>query len=162
MSDGYYPGIPAQRKRDPGLMPPYIEAALFLLCGMIIGGGATVLLLDRSVQRMVAEPGRLQVSLLDRMQAQLDLSESQRVGAAEIVEKHFKTLESIRNTVQPEVRRTMDTLRDEVSAILNDSQRLIWEARFEELREKWEPGSLAPTVEARPDRSQDAKKPPSP
>ncbi len=162
MSDGYYPGIPVQRKRDPGLMPPYIEAALFLLCGMIIGGGATVLLLDRSVQRMVAEPDRLQDTLLERMQARLDLSESQRVDATEIVEKHFETLESIRNTVQPEVRRTMDTLRDEVSAILSDSQRVIWETRFEELREKWQPGSLMPPVEERPDRSTEAKTLPAP
>lgn len=157
MGDGYYPGIPAQRKRDPGLMPPYIEAALFLLCGMIIGGGATVLLLDRSVQRIVAEPDRLQRSLLERMQTRLELTESQRVMATEIVEKHFETLEAIRNEVQPEVKRTMDTLRDEVSTILTDSQRALWETRFEELRKKWQPGSLMPSPEERSDQSSEAK-----
>ncbi len=147
MSDGYYPGIPARQRREPGLLPPYVEAALFLLCGMIIGGGATVLLLDRSVQRMVTEPERLQENLLQRMDSRLDLSESQRVHAAEIVERHFKTLESIRSTVQPEVGLALDALRDEISGILDDSQRELWESRFEEVRDKWRPGSLLPAAE---------------
>ena len=148
MSDGYFPGIPTPRKRDTGLLPPYIEAALFLLCGMIIGGGATVLLMDRSVQRMVSEPDRLQVNLLERMEARLNLSDAQREDAAEIVEKHFEALENIRTEVQPEIKLTLDTLRDEVSAILNDSQRQIWESRFEEVRKKWQPGPFTPPADA--------------
>ena len=152
MSDGYYPGIPAKQKRDPGLLPPYVEAALFLLCGMIIGGGATVLLLDRSIQRMVSEPDRLQTSLLDRMQTRLDLSESQRADATEIIEKHFITLESLRARVQPEIKTTMDALRVEIASVLDETQRDIWEVRFEELRQKWQLGSLLPPAAEQPEK----------
>lgn len=162
MSEGYYPGIPAQQRRDPGLLPPYVEAALFLLCGMIIGGGATVLLLDRSIQRVVAEPDQLQTSLLERMETRLNLSESQRSEATEIVQKHFETLESLRTRVQPEVKLTMDALRDEIATVLNDSQREIWEVRFEELREKWQPGSLLPTEAKQSDTVAKGETAPSP
>ncbi|MBL7646236.1 MAG: hypothetical protein JNK74_08625 [Candidatus Hydrogenedentes bacterium] len=162
MSDGYYPGIPTPRKRDTGLLPPYIEAALFLLCGMIIGGGATVLLMDRSFQRMVSEPDRLQTNLLERMEARLSLSEAQREVAAAIVEKHFEALEGIRVEVQPEVKRTLDTLRDEVSAILNDSQRQIWERRFEEVRDKWQPGPFTPPADAQASSLPESGPPQSP
>ena len=42
------------------------------------------------------------------------------------------------------VRRVLDAMRDELATILDDRQRAIWEQRFEEIREKWQPGPFIP------------------
>lgn len=142
MGDGYFVGGPSRRRGEQSLLPPYVEAALFLLCGMIIGGGVTVMLMNRSMQQMVTKPSQLQNTMLSRMQSRLELTDSQKDAATAIIKKHFETLESIRRETQPRVKQTMDKMRDELSEILDENQRKIWEERFDSIREDWIPGPL--------------------
>lgn len=144
MASEFYPPAPTGLQKDKGLLPPYVEAALFLLCGMIIGGGATTLLLDRSLQQTIARPEQLQTRLLDRMDGRLALTDQQRTQAEAIIDKHFAELAAIQQEVQPQIKDVLDTLRNELSAVLNDEQRIAWESRFEAIRAKWRPGPLDP------------------
>jgi len=143
MGDGYFIGGPNRRRGEQGLLPPYVEAALFLLCGMIIGGGVTVLLMNRSMQQMVTQPSQLQNTMLSRMESRLELTESQKKDATAIIEKHFESLETIRRETQPRVKRTMDAMRNELAGILDENQRKIWEERFDAIRGNWVPGPLS-------------------
>lgn len=134
-------------RKDQGPLPPFVEAALFLLCGIIIGAGSAVYVMDHSVRDFLTRPDLLPDHLLARMSRTLDLNEEQRVQAEEILARRFGELDAVRRQFQPEVQDTLDRMRDDVAAILNAEQRATWLRNYHDFRAKWQPGPLMPTPE---------------
>lgn len=145
MEDTPYPGIPRATPPNTSNLPPYVEAVLFFLCGLLIGAGTTVYVMNNSIQTFLTRPDQIPDRILQRMDRSLDLTPSQHEAAKNIIERHFVHLDTIHRNIRPEVELTMDALRDDVARILNDQQREIWERRFREIREKWQPGPIVPT-----------------
>lgn len=139
------PGIPISTRKEPGILPPYVEAALFLLCGLLIGAGMTTFISDNSVRDFFTKPDQLPVRLVARMERRLDLTPSQRADVETIIAEHFATFDRLRRQVQPAVQATLDSMRDDVAAVLDPDQRSIWMENFQRIREAWEPGPLVPT-----------------
>ena len=138
MSDSESTPIPAAPPRRR--IPVYVQSLLFLLCGLIIGSGATLLLIRGAVHRMIAEPELLPARMLQRMDAQLDLDDTQRTAIEGILAERMNAFQAIRQRVRPEIQAELDALRDEVSAVLSPEQQERWETRFDALRERWRPG----------------------
>lgn len=145
MEDTPHPGIPRATPSSTSSLPPYVEAALFFFCGLLIGAGTTVYVMNNSIQDFLTRPDQLPDRMLHRMDRVLDLSSSQHDTARLIIEGHFAHLDSIHRNVQPDIEATMNALRDDVAMILDDRQRDIWVRRFREIREKWRPGPIVPT-----------------
>lgn len=143
------PGIPPIARRDQGILPPYVEGVLFMICGLIIGAGMTVYIMDNTIRDLLTQPDQLPERLLRQMDRRLDLTEAQRLQAESIVAEHFVTFDELRRQVQPEIQATLDSLRDDVAEILDPDQRETWRANFERIRDKWQPGPLILTPAAR-------------
>jgi len=129
------PTAPPRRR-----IPVYVQSFLFLLCGLVIGSGATVLLIRGAVQRMVEHPDLLPERVLQRMDSQLDLDDGQRAAIEAIVAERVAAFRAIRARVRPEIQAEFDSLREEVSEVLTPEQRKEWEARFDAIRARWQPG----------------------
>lgn len=136
MSETEPTSVTAPRRR----LPAYVQSFLFLLCGIIIGSGVTVLFLRGALNRLVQDPDLLPERMIQRMDRSLGLEEEQRAAIEAIVEARMGGLREIRARVRPEVQMELDALRNEVSAVLTPEQRAQWEARFDSLRERWQPG----------------------
>lgn len=121
-------------------IPVYVQSFLFLLCGLIIGSGLTAVFIRGALQQMVQNPELLPERILQRMDLSLDLDDEQRAAVEEIVERHMAGFREIRQRVRPEIQAELDALRSEVSAELTPEQREEWEARFDALRARWQPG----------------------
>ena len=137
-------GIPSIDRKEQGALPPYVEALLFLVCGLIIGAGMTVFLMDNSVRDFFTHPDQLPDRMLLQMDRRLDLTPTQREAAAAVIAEHFATFDTLRQQVQPAVQATLDAMRDDVATILDPDQRVLWLENFERIREKWQPGPLVP------------------
>jgi hypothetical protein len=129
-----FPSPPARRR-----IPVYVQSLLYLLCGLIIGAGGAVLVIRGAVHRMVAEPELLPARMLQRMESQLDLDETQRAAIEGIVAKRIAAFRAIRDRMRPEIQSEIDGLRNDVSAVLNPDQRETWETRFDAIRARWQP-----------------------
>ncbi len=136
MSQTQAPPTSPPRRR----IPVYIQGALFLLCGLIIGSGLTVVTIRGAVQRMVAHPELLPARILQRMDSQLDLDDTQRAAIEGILQERLAAFKAIRARVQPEIQAEFDSLRNEVGEVLNPEQRELWQSRFDAIRKRWQSG----------------------
>jgi Spy/CpxP family protein refolding chaperone len=85
---------------------------------------------------------------MERLLAELDLSETQRTQVQSIMEKHREATQPLReqmrsaqgredmNSVRDQMRAAQQKLRDELSAVLTPEQRQQLEARQSEMRER--------------------------
>lgn len=138
-------GAGMARARNRGPMPPFLEAILFVICGLIIGAGGTVYVMNDSVRDFLTRPDQLPGHLLNRMDSNLGLTAAQHEAARHIIEKHFAALDDVRRRFQPEIQTTLDAMRDEIATILEPDQQTIWLQNFERVRSDWQPGPLVPT-----------------
>ncbi len=127
-------------KKPRRRIPVYAQSFLFLLCGIVLGSGATLLLVRGAVHRMVAEPDLLSARVLQRMESQLALDEEQQAAIEGIFAERVAAFRAIRARVRPDVQSELDQLREEVSAVLTPEQREQWQSRFDSIRERWQPG----------------------
>ena len=139
MSDTNTNTPPAPTPRTRRRLPAYVQSLLFLLCGLIIGSGMTLLLIRGAVHRMLAEPELLPARILQRLDAQLDLDDPQRAAVEAILRERLAAFQSIRQRVKPEIQAELNRLRDEVSAALTPEQQAKWQTRFDALRARWQP-----------------------
>lgn len=139
MSDTDNLSKPPSRRR----IPVYVQSLLFLLFGLIIGSGLTIVVIRGAVHRMIAEPDLLPARVLQRLDSQLALDDAQRAAIDGIFSKRLAAFRDIRERVRPEIQAEIDGLRNDVSAVLNPDQRAKWEQRFDTLRARWQPGDLA-------------------
>jgi len=144
MNSSENPGVPVATNRDRSALPPYVEGALFLICGLIIGAGMTVFVMDNSIRGFITQPDQLPDRLLHQMERRLDLTETQRERAIVIIADHFATFDGLRREIQPDVQATLDALREDIAEILDPDQRQTWNTNFERIRGKWQPGPLVP------------------
>ena len=128
---------PVPRRR----FPAYVTGILFLVCGLIIGSGSTLLLIQTAVHKMIAQPEILPARILDRMEYRLSLKPEQRTAIEQIVEKRMAAFEAIRRRVSPEIQTELDRLRNEVSDVLDPEQKAQWELQFDKIRQRWQPGT---------------------
>jgi len=107
-------------------------------CGFLVGGVVvTKYYISRTAS--VARSGVDQQQTIARLQRMLDLNEEQAQQVQVIIAKGLDDLRDIRRSVRPQVDATLQRVRAEVSSLLNQRQRRIWERRFDFARERWFP-----------------------
>ncbi len=137
---------------SPSLYPPQrrwwrevmLGLALFT-CGLLVGG---VVMTGVCVHRAasIERDGIDRQRAFARLKQTLDLNEEQAKKVQEILRKGLDDLRDIRRSVRPEVETTLQRIRAEVAALLDERQKKRWEARFDLVRDRWFPPPLDSTA----------------
>lgn len=111
---------------------------MLFACGCVVGGVA-VTKIHRHRVLGVSQNGIDRERTFARLERALELNEAQASKVRSIVGKGLDDLRTIRQSARPAVETTLQRVRTEVSAVLDDAQKQKWESRFDQLRERWLP-----------------------
>ena len=137
---------------SPSLYPPrrrwwrdvLLGLALFT-CGVLVGG--VVVTKVYTHRAMIIQRGGFdKPRAFARLERALDLNEEQAKKVREILGKGLDDLKGIRRSVRPQVDTTLERIRADVAAVLDERQKKKWEARFDSVREQWFPPPLDSTA----------------
>lgn len=97
-------------------------------------------------------------SSLDRMVSHLKedlrLDEEQTTRVREVLSRHRDQLHAIHDEISPQLKAALETLRQEVAAVLTDEQLILWEEKIKKIERR--------TIrEKQPDDSRPGTSPPS-
>jgi hypothetical protein len=145
------PAPPGPRVGVPRRVTIALLALLLVASGMVIGSGATLLVVKHRVLAAMNDPqSALKPVLMRRLDRELSLTEEQYDQIDTLLDDHLRKLRAIRRSVWPDVIAANDGLRQSVGKVLDDEQREAFFARFDEIRSTFAP-KLAPDAPAAPD-----------
>jgi len=106
---------------------------LVFFAGAVVGAGLGVVAVVHRVRMFIEHPERTPAMFTERLKKRLDLTDAQADQVLHILESHEKQLEAIRVEVRPQVEAQLAGARREISALLDDHQRLLWDEMYERL-----------------------------
>ena len=120
-----------------------------LISGMVIGSGATLIVVHRVVQHRMRHPEELPGRAVARLRRPLNLSDEQATQIRSIVRQRLTKLQSMRHQWQPQLEAELDGLEKDVAAVLKPDQVEKWYRIAHERRRQWLP-PLPPAAETKP------------
>ncbi len=130
------PKVPVRRM-------PWVRSALLgmaiLICGAIIGGVVSAVMLKAPPEHGFGRPERLPQEIADRMREKYRLSEEQTARIRAIFEEHADRFAAIRAEVHPRIEAAHESLRSAVEEVLTPEQTRAWREEFESMRRLWGP-----------------------
>lgn len=118
-----------------------------LFSGAVIGSGVTVIALRRRAEDARQHPDWLSRRTVDRMRHKLDLSDEQTEEIRRIIAESRDRARTLRREHWDEAKALMETMHEDVSAVLTPEQRAEWEEWIRRARER--------TFRKRDDRDRD-------
>lgn len=115
---------------------------LILVCGMVIGGGLTTRILWKRVESNILHPRLIPERIVEHMESSLDLSPEQTEQIREIFARSFERFDELRVEMEPLVKAELDSIREEVAAVLTPEQLEKWNRRFDRMRKRWFRGPM--------------------
>jgi hypothetical protein len=113
---------------------------VILLAGIVIGASSLYLLRRRPTPPL--PPLDVATSrLLDEQRDRLDLSREQMDKIGPIFQKYMGTLEEIRMAAFEQITKQLELMNGEVSSVLNEHQRRLWEGDLQGLHRMFRPRS---------------------
>jgi len=112
---------------------------VILLAGLVIGVSSTLMVVRHKEKTRPWGPEFFSERMMDRLQRDLDLSAEQAKKIGAILKERMQNLEEIRKEARPKVAEQLKLMNEEISAVLTEEQKRIWERRFRRL-----PGELRP------------------
>ena len=131
------PELPKARPRRRWVS--LVLAAVIFLCGCVVGGGGTVLLLRKHLLHAVKHPEEAPARITRGLRRHLGLSDSQATEVEAVLRKHQGALQAIRADAQPQVETVLAEAEKDVAEVLDESQRERWHAKFKRMRDLWLP-----------------------
>lgn len=134
--------------------------AVILICGMVIGGALAYRffpvfgIFPAFGPGMHPDPDRMVEWITERLRGELDLSDEQAAAVRTIFREDHGRMEAVRLKVEPEVSAILQDTHAKVSQILNESQKVLWDKRFAEMRERM-PFRPPPDPEPQPNSGPD-------
>ena len=133
-SGGVLPKPPGWRRWRPLLL-----GILLLGSGMLIGAGATLLVVRETVVYALHHPQEVPGRLANRLKGKLGLNEEQTSKVLGILTKHQTALSQIRTEFQPRVEIEFTQVRQEISEVLTGEQVGQWKNWFDHMYRIWVP-----------------------
>jgi Spy/CpxP family protein refolding chaperone len=112
---------------------------VLFVSGVVLGSGATALLLVRRVRQAVQHPEERPGRNLKWIASRLDLTRDQREQVREIIQRHGDAMQRIREGVMPEVREEMGSMEEEIAAVLTPEQTRRWREMSLRAQRDWMP-----------------------
>jgi len=129
--------LPLPRKRRP--WRSLLLGLIILFCGILIGAGITVILLQRVVFYAIHHPEEVPNRLTERLRNKLSLTDEQTKKVKAILTERQKAFMALRRVMRPKMERELKCLREDVAAVLDKNQARKWSKRFDRLRPQWLP-----------------------
>ncbi len=132
------PAAPRPRRK-------YLRVVLALaifLSGAVAGAGGTVLALRGIVLHGLHHPEDAAAWVSNRLGHRFNLNAEGTAHVSEIITKHLRALEAIRQEFRPRIDEQLLALRDEVAAQMGEPEASRWKKNFDELRERWTPAEV--------------------
>ena len=104
-------------------------------CGFVLGG----LVVGRVLVTRAVSVGFDSERIGTVLRYTLKLDETQAEQVQQIIDRGLHDLKEIRRSVRPRVDEVLDRIQSEVSAVLNEEQKIKWEKRFQKTRARWFP-----------------------
>jgi len=132
----------------PSAGPPQGERRLWLrwvlpvvtfACGCLVGVGVTVTLTEWGVLNTMRRPGPDPQRIIAELKKELDLSPEQEQSVAKIVRAHDARMQQRHREMHPRLDADIKAFEAEMGAILNDAQRVKWQARCERMHSRFPP-----------------------
>ncbi len=112
---------------------------VILLAGLVIGVSSTLMLVRHRERGRPWGPEFFSRRMMDRMQRDLDLSTEQEKKIGAIVKDRMEKLDDIRMEARPRITEQLKLMNEEISAVLTEEQKRIWQRSFRRL-----PGEVRP------------------
>ena len=134
---------PASRRRWLTLL----LALVIFVAGMASGAALTVHFAVSRLQFAIHHPEAAPPRIAAAIQRRLDLDDAQSAEVEKIIAKHQLEIAAIRRKFQPEIIEQLDSVLDEVAAVLQEPQREKWTTLFDQFQERWLPPMPPPDDE---------------
>ncbi len=109
--------------------------------GAIVGTCTTLILIRQQVHHRIHHPEEMPGKIAARMQRKLDLSNEQTEQVQAILTERQQAIQQIRREFQPQLEAELNQMQEQVAHLLDDSQRMAWQAWFQDLRATWIPSA---------------------
>jgi hypothetical protein len=108
-------------------------AFIILMCGVVIGGGCTAVVIRNRVLYAIEHPEEGPARTAERLKRQLRLSEDQRQRVEHVLTERSGAFRAIYRDNLPRIAVELQRTNQEIGTILNDRQRADWDKRFSRL-----------------------------
>lgn len=113
---------------------------VILLAGIIIGAASMIILVrPRPAGWPGGSPEFVSEKMLRGLQHQLHLSREQVDKVQSILQKHMRKLHDIRMNARPQIVEQLRLMNEDVSAVLTEQQKQIWQDRLHRLQRQLQP-----------------------
>ncbi len=120
---------------------PALLSLVIFSSGAIGGTCATLIFIRQQVHHRIHHPEEMPSKIATRIQRKLSLSGEQTLQVEAIMVERQQAIQKIRREFQPQIETELEQLEKQVAGLLDDSQRIKWQAWFQEIRAKWIPAA---------------------
>ena len=104
---------------------------IILISGIVIGGSSMLIFAPKKPPRA---PEFASVRMVDQLHRELRLSPEQAEKIEPVLKEHMETLNNIRIDAQDQIGEALEQMNEQISSILTDRQKRMWEARLRHLQ----------------------------
>jgi len=107
---------------------------IILAAGVVIGGSSMLIFAPKKLIRPPRAPEFASGRMVGQLQRELRLSPEQAEKIEPILKEHMETLNNIRIDAQDQIGEALEQMNEQISSILTDRQKQMWESRLRHLQ----------------------------
>ena len=107
---------------------------VILIAGGVIGGSFMLIFAPEKIIKPSRGPEFASVRMVGQLHRELRLSPEQAEKIEPILKEHMQTLNNIRIDAQDQIGEALEEMNEQISSILTDRQKLMWESRLRRLQ----------------------------
>jgi len=113
---------------------------VILIAGIVIGGASMSIFTTHRLTRPARGREFNSLQVLPPLRRNLGLSKEQSEKIKPILDENMKKLQELRENARSEIENTLKQMNEEISKILTERQRKIWQRELDRLQQDLRPG----------------------
>ena len=118
---------------------PKVWLTLIFVSGIVVGGVGGSLVTQHRMLAMLRSPAQVPDRIMPQIRSRLRLDAKQAAQVEEIVRQRYANIESLRAEVYPEQREEFSAMHDDVAPLLDEQQKVAWNALCQTVEERYLP-----------------------
>jgi hypothetical protein len=119
---------------------------VILLAGIVIGATLAIILIRQRPISPQTGPEFVSEAMIRGLQRRLRLSLEQAEKVESILQQRLQKLHEIRMNARPQIAEQLRLMNEEISAVLTDQQRQIWQEKLYRLQRQIRPHGPRPGI----------------
>ena len=107
---------------------------IILVAGVVIGGSSMLIFAPEKLIQPPLGPEFASGRMVSQLHRELHLSPEQAEKVEPILKEHMETLSNIRIDAQDQIGEALEQMNEQISSILTDRQKRMWESRLHRLQ----------------------------